>query len=451
MSSILLTELTDQECEKGQLTQRPPIPYAISKAEITSKASRETVKMKTPEGEVKLAVLGDSPGAEEYLQHHNAFLRFLARKKLDVEMTKVTKAVAKAAALVRALVRSPNEESEDETTLRISRWEAAEAELTKTEAQESTQVGLVYDLFRKTLKDDPELQWDRIVEDMHTKDPWEDLRGVKHDGLRRKSVKSLQDCIDFHKLTVYSVDAAERQRFYMMCNLKKPAKSSIRSHVTRMETLNKYLGLLPTIKNSPQAVASTELGNVPFNETTLASIVLSHLPVAWRTQYALTHALVPESPRAILVDLENIEKLFAEKANEAARANKAKVASALKGAVDHVPRKGKRSNGGGPDKGTPKKGRTDKFCKWCKAVDGPFTTHNTTECRRFNKDGSQKDRPTKPFDSTKKPWKKPGSGNTDQISHLTEEMDKLKKRLKKSQKRGKKRARYSSDSDSDSD
>ncbi len=31
-------------------------------------------------------------------------------------------------------------------------------------------------------------------------------------------------------------------------------------------------GLLPTIKNSPQAVASMELGNVPFNKTTLVSI-----------------------------------------------------------------------------------------------------------------------------------------------------------------------------------
>jgi len=285
---------------------------------------------------------------------------------------------------------------------------------------------------------------------MHAKDPWEDLKGAKHDGLRRKSVASLWECIDFHKLTVYSVDAAERQRFYMLCNLKKPAKSIIRSHVTRMETLNKYLGLLPTVKNSSQAVVSTELGNVPFNETTLASIVLSHLPVPWRNQYALTHALVPKSRRAILGDLENIEKLFAEKANEAARANKAKVAAAAK-ADERVPRKGKRTHGGGPNKGTPKKGRTDKYCKWCKAIDGPFTTHNTTECRRFNKDGSQKDRLTKPFDPAKKPWKKPGSGNADQISHLTEEMAKLKKKLKKSKKRSKKRAWDSSDSDSDSE
>ena len=126
-------------------------------------------------------------------------------------------------------------------------------------------------------------------------------------------------------------------------------------------------------------------------------------------------------------------------------------AKTAKSAGERVPRKGKRTHGGGPAKGTPKKGRIDKFCTWCKAVGKPFMTHNTTECCRFNKDGSQKDRLTKPFDSAKKPWKKPGSGNTDQISHLAEEIDKLKKRLKKSKKRDKKRARDSSDSDSDSD
>jgi len=177
-----------------------------------------------------------------------------------------------------------------------------------------------------------------------------------------------------------------------------------------METLNKHLGLLPTIKSSPQAVASTELGNVPFNEKMLASIILSHLPVAWRTQYALTHTLVPESPRAILVDLENIEKLFAEKANKAAQANKAKVTATAKLAGKQVPRKGKRTHGGGPEKGTPKKGRTDKFCKWCNAVDGPFTGHNTAECRRFNKDGSQKDRRLSPSIPPRSPGRNRAAG-----------------------------------------
>jgi hypothetical protein len=263
-----------------------------------------------------------------------------------------------------------------------------------------------------------------------------------------KSQLSLLDCIEFHKLTFFSVDAAERLKYYLMCSVKKPVKSSIRMHVTRMETLNKYLGMLPTIKNSHLAVASTELGNIPFTEATHASIILSHLPVAWRNQYDLTHKTVPESPRAMLLDLENIEKLFVEKYNEKAGANKAKAATALKSA-DHVPRK--RAREGGSSKGAPKKGRSAKYCKWCKAADGPFTTHDTIECRRFSKDGSPKDKPTKPFDSTKKPWKKTGSEASSQITYLTEKLMKLEKIHKKTKKHSKKRARDESDSDSDSD
>jgi len=172
--------------------------------------------MKTPEGKVKMAVLGDSPGAEEYLQHLNAILQMLARKKYEDEMMKLSKAVVSITALVRRLARTPSDEKEPNMSKRLSLWEAAEAELIKAKASESAKVGLVYELFCKGLIEDPELQWDRIVDDMHAKDPWEDLRGIKHDGLRRKSSTSLWECIDFRKLTVYSIDAAERQRFYML-------------------------------------------------------------------------------------------------------------------------------------------------------------------------------------------------------------------------------------------
>jgi hypothetical protein len=128
-------------------------------------------------------------------------------------MTKWTKAVVSAAAFARKLERISKEETESQTFKRLSLWEAAEAELKKAKAHESVEGGLIYDLFRKTLKEDPELQWDRIIHDMHAKDPWEDLRGAKHNGLHVKSVASFWECIDFHKLMVYSVDAAERQRF----------------------------------------------------------------------------------------------------------------------------------------------------------------------------------------------------------------------------------------------
>jgi hypothetical protein len=54
-----------------------------------------------------------------------------------------------------------------------------------------------------------------------------------------------------------------------------------------MEALNKYSEILLTIKNRPLAVASTEMGNVPFTKATHGNIILSHLPVVWRNQYDL--------------------------------------------------------------------------------------------------------------------------------------------------------------------
>ena len=193
--------------------------------------------------------------------------------------------------------------------------------------------------------------------DIHTRNPWLNLRGVKHRGLREKSSQSLVDCIEQHKLTFFACDAAERLKYYMMCSIKKPVRSTVRQHVCRMETLNKYLGMLPTIKNSPMAVASTELGNVPFTKATHASIILSHLPVAWRNQYDLTHKTIPEFPRAMLLDLENIEKMQVKKYNEKAKASKAKAATALAELL--VPKKW--VNAGGTDRGALKKGRTAKY------------------------------------------------------------------------------------------
>jgi hypothetical protein len=78
---------------------------------------------------------------------------------------------------------------------------------------ESTLGCLANDLFCKLLRDEPEIQWDRIVTEMHTKNPWEDIKGAKHNRLRRKSHQSLTNCIKFHKLTVFTVNATERLKY----------------------------------------------------------------------------------------------------------------------------------------------------------------------------------------------------------------------------------------------
>jgi len=103
MSSTPTSKLNDADCKKGHVSQRPPISYALSKDETAMNASRETIKMKTPEGEVKVAVLGDSPGPEEYQQHINNIVRMLERKKIKDDLLKLAKAVVSPRALVRRL------------------------------------------------------------------------------------------------------------------------------------------------------------------------------------------------------------------------------------------------------------------------------------------------------------------------------------------------------------
>ena len=56
-------ELNDSKCQKGQVNQQPPIPYAASKSSLLMMTTRETVRIKTQEGVHKQAILGD--GAEE--------------------------------------------------------------------------------------------------------------------------------------------------------------------------------------------------------------------------------------------------------------------------------------------------------------------------------------------------------------------------------------------------
>ena len=52
---------------------------------------------------MKVAVLGDSPGPEEYLRHISSFVRMLERKKVTDNMLKLAKAVASLRAPVRRL------------------------------------------------------------------------------------------------------------------------------------------------------------------------------------------------------------------------------------------------------------------------------------------------------------------------------------------------------------
>ncbi len=149
-----------------------------------------------------------------------------------------------------------------------------------------------------------------------------------------------------------------------------------------MGLLNDYLAYLPTVKDSSMAVTDTKKGNIPFDEADLAGIVLKAVPTSWVNQYNLTHSTLPKSPRLLLPDLENIEHVMNKKRAKLAK-TRGKDGTALAGAKSNP----KMRASTGSTERVPKKARTAKFCQHCKSNGGPYTSHNTKECRKYNKDG----------------------------------------------------------------
>jgi hypothetical protein len=90
---------------------------------------------------------------------------------------------------------------------------------------------------------------------------------------------SFQDCLELHKLTVFSADAAKRQWFYIQQVVHKPQRATVQQHISQMGVLNNHVKHLPMLKDSPKAVPMTKKGNIPFSKADLAAMVLVSVPM----------------------------------------------------------------------------------------------------------------------------------------------------------------------------
>jgi hypothetical protein len=107
-------------------------------------------------------------------------------------------------------------------------------------------------------------------------------------------------------------------------------------------------------------------------------------PKSWQDQYNLTQDSLPQSIRKLLGVLENVEKVVANSnaKEKAVKENTDKATGKRK--------KGKCKGSSSTDYRIPKKVRVEKSCVLCQKHGGVHTTHNTSECRKYKKDGTLK-------------------------------------------------------------
>jgi hypothetical protein len=167
--------------------------------------------------------------------------------------------------------------------------------------------------------------------------------------------------------------------------------------------------------------------NVPFDEADLAGIVLKLVPSSWVNQYNMTHSTLSKNPRALLNNLEAIKQVMDEKHSASLKA-KAKGASDAS-AADKGSSKKRSASGSSGELRVLKKARPSKFCQHCKAKGRPHLTHNTKECRWYDRNGN----PVSSFHAKPANAKKPSKkGGDQQMPSLTATVESLvKKDLRK--------------------
>ena len=118
-------ELNDSKCQKGQVNQQPPIPYAASKSSLLMLTTRETVKMKMPEaeGEHKQAILGDRAGTRKNMWSTlcpSTISYLLEKKGYMADLADAAKAVLKAGMTLKKYLKVTKVENDPAKAIRLT-------------------------------------------------------------------------------------------------------------------------------------------------------------------------------------------------------------------------------------------------------------------------------------------------------------------------------------------
>jgi hypothetical protein len=96
----------------------------------------------------------------------------MEKKGYKADLKVASKVTLSATTALKKLAKAQTREKDPAKAKRLTKVEAAKVRLINAKVTESTLACLAYDLFRKLLRDKPKNQWDCIMTEMHTKNPW---------------------------------------------------------------------------------------------------------------------------------------------------------------------------------------------------------------------------------------------------------------------------------------
>ncbi len=223
--------LKDAECKKGQLSHWPPIPYVPVIDIVTPKEEPRVFKIKLPDVSHLSMPIYSRGNNEEYLAHIVAVLRVIEQKGLPKKCRVLAKAVARRSKALKNLQEAAESRDTISTSVDVT---ACKVEIEQTnqmlqEAQKAHNKAISesYKQLRNLLSSNAQSQWDCVCCKMHERDSWAAVNGQMTKGRHPQMWMSFLNCLKLHKLTVFSADAAKRQRFYVQQVVRKLQRATV--------------------------------------------------------------------------------------------------------------------------------------------------------------------------------------------------------------------------------
>jgi hypothetical protein len=105
----------------------------------------------------------------------------------------------------------------------------------------TTAASLMFTFYLNLLSPESKYAWNKIISKQMESNPFVNLQGVSLEGLGGMSCKSFNNCVMFYLLTVFTINAAEQEKYYISNVLKKPQRINVCQFVRCVEQLNAYI------------------------------------------------------------------------------------------------------------------------------------------------------------------------------------------------------------------
>jgi hypothetical protein len=155
MSVVGSDDVKDGDCERGKVTQRPPISYAQFKYPkwITEP---DSIKVRLPKGnQFTCDLMNNTNNTETYLKWVQVNIHILGKKNLRVPLNVATMDCKKLLEDMKKFLKVPKREAAENKVTRELEVAATEVKLEEATAIHGIDIQACYDLFHQLLADDP--------------------------------------------------------------------------------------------------------------------------------------------------------------------------------------------------------------------------------------------------------------------------------------------------------